>query len=297
MATKRAGAIAVAGDVCHREPVATHVRDLLTNKLGELRFEPSDKRIRAQIAGRTVVDSRRAMLVWEPKRVVPSYAVPVADLDADLIAWATDMSPTSAADAVTGPRLDGRPVYDPSIPFSVHTAAGTTLDVRSSGIERRQAAFRPADQALNGYLILDFKAFDAWYEEDEHNVAHPRDPFHRIDIVHSSRDVRVQRDGQTLAQSSSPYILFEPPLPVRYYLAPGDVNLDLLTASETTTYCAYKGRASYLSVNGEDLAWTYREPLREATEVTNRIAFFNELVDLVVDGIALPRPVTPWSPR
>jgi uncharacterized protein (DUF427 family) len=277
--------------------MATRLRDLLTNELGELRFEPSDKRIRAQIAGRTVVDSQRAMLVWEPKRVVPSYAVPVADVDAEVIASATDRSSTSASEVVIAPQLDGRPVYDPSIPFTVHTADGTSLDLRSSGLERRQAAFRPADDALSGYLILDFGAFDAWYEEDEHNVAHPRDPFHRIDIVRSSRDIRVQRDGQTLASSSSPYILFEPPLPVRYYLAPGDVDRDLLTPSETTTYCAYKGRASYLSFNGEDVAWTYREPLREAVEVTDRIAFFNELVDLVVDGVALPRPVTPWSPR
>jgi uncharacterized protein (DUF427 family) len=277
--------------------MATRLRDLLTNELGELRFEPSDKRIRAQIAGRTVVDSQRAMLVWEPKRVVPSYAVPVADVDAEVIASATDRSSTSASEVVIAPQLDGRPVYDPSIPFTVHTADGTSLDLRSSGLERRQAAFRPADDALSGYLILDFGAFDAWYEEDEHNVAHPRDPFHRIDIVRSSRDIRVQRDGQTLASSSSPYILFEPPLPVRYYLAPGDVDRDLLTPSETTTYCAYKGRASYLSFNGEDVAWTYREPLREAVEVTDRIAFFNELVDLEVDGVALPRPVTPWSPR
>ena len=290
-------AIAVAGDLCHREPMATRVRDLLTNELGELRFEPSDKRIRAEIAGRTVVDSERAMLVWEPKRVVPSYAVPAADIDAELSASATDRSPTSAADIVTAPQLDGRPVYDPSIPFSVHTADGTPLDLRSSGLERRQAAFRPADDALSGYLILDFNAFDAWYEEDEHNVAHPRDPFHRIDIVHSSRDIRVQRDGQTLARSSSPYILFEPPLPVRYYLPPDDVDRDLLAPSETTTYCAYKGRASYLSFDGEDVAWTYREPLREAAEVTDRVAFFNERVDLVVDGMALQRPVTPWSPR
>jgi uncharacterized protein (DUF427 family) len=279
--------------------VATRVRDLLTNELDELRFEPSDKRIRAQIAGRTVVDSKRAMLVWEPKRVVPSYAIPVADIDAEVIALAADRPPASDADAdaLTVPQLGGRPVYDPSIPFSVHTTDGTSLDLRSSGLERRQAAFRPADDALSGYLILDFKAFDGWYEEDELNVAHPRDPFHRIDIVHSSRDIRVQRDGQTLARSSSPYILFEPPLPVRYYLPPGDVDRDLLAASDTTTYCAYKGQASYLSVDGEDVAWTYRKPLREAVEVTDRIAFFNERVDLVVDGVALQRPVTPWSPR
>ncbi len=277
--------------------MATRVRDLLTNELDELRFEPTDKRIRAQIAGRTVIDSDRALLVWEPKRVVPSYAVPVADVGADVTESSANPPDASAAGGVSAPRLDGRPVYDPSIPFSVHTTDGTSLDLRSSGLERRRAAFRPSDDALSGYLILDFKAFDGWYEEDEPNVAHPRDPFHRIDIVHSSRAVSVERDGQTLARSTSPYILFEPPLPVRYYLPPGDVNHELLTPSETATYCAYKGRASYLSFHGQDVAWTYRDPLREAVEVRDRIAFFNERVDLVVDGAALERPVTPWSPR
>ena len=92
-------------------------------------------------------------------------------------------------------------------------------------------------------------------------------------------------------------MLFEPPLPVRYYLPASDVSLDLLTPSATRTYCAYKGQASYWSIDDEDIAWTYREPLREAAEVTNRIAFFNEHVTLKVDGHELERPVTPWSRR
>ena len=147
-------------------------------------------------------------------------------------------------------------------------------------------------------MLLDFDAFDAWYEEDERNVAHPRDPFHRIDIVHSSRHVRAELDGELLAESSSPYLLFEPPLPVRYYLAPEDVRTDLLRPSDTRTFCAYKGQASYWSLAGaEDVAWSYPEPLREAAEITDRIAFFNERVELVVDGQRLERPVTPWSRR
>jgi uncharacterized protein (DUF427 family) len=92
--------------------------------------------------------------------------------------------------------------------------------------------------------------------------------------------------------------LFEPPLPVRYYLPPEDVRRDLLRPSDTKTVCAYKGQASYWSHEGEhDLVWSYPEPLREAAEVTDRLAFFNERVDIVVDGARLERPVTPWSPR
>jgi len=156
----------------------------------------------------------------------------------------------------------------------------------------------PADPDLHGYVILDFDGFDEWYEEDERNVGHPRDPFHRIDIVHSSRHVRVELDGDVLGESSAPYLLFEPPLPVRHYLPPEDVRTDLLRPSETRSFCAYKGQASYLSYGDEaDIAWRYPAPLREAAEVTDRIAFFSERVDLVLDGTRLERPITPWSPR
>jgi uncharacterized protein (DUF427 family) len=186
--------------------------------------------------------------------------------------------------------LQGRPVYDPSVPFAVHTADGEPVKVAGTD------GFRPADPELAGYVVLDFGAFDAWYEEDERNLGHPRDPFHRIDIVHSSRHVVVDAGGETLADSRRPYLLFEPPLPVRYYLPPEDVDLDRLTASLTASTCAYKGEASYWALDGRDVAWFYREPLREAAEVTGRIAFFNERVDISVDGEPLERPVTPWSP-
>jgi uncharacterized protein (DUF427 family) len=89
-----------------------------------------------------------------------------------------------------------------------------------------------------------------------------------------------------------------PPLPVRYYLPAEDVHTDLLRPSDARTFCAYKGQASYFSTADEqDVAWTYRPPLREATEITDRIAFFNERVDLVVDDELQERPITPWSRR
>jgi uncharacterized protein (DUF427 family) len=277
--------------------MATRVREALMRELGELRYEPIDKRIRATLGGREVIDSTRAMLVWEPKRIVPSYAVPVDDVNGELCAAATRSDADTDTEAVVVPQLAGVPVYDPSVPFAVHTTEGQPLGLKAGAGVREGTAFRPADDALSGYVIVDFGAFDAWYEEDELNVGHPRDPCHRIDIVHSSRHVRIECDGAALAESTSPYMLFEPPLPVRYYLPASDVSLDPLAPSATRTYCAYKGQASYWSMDGEDIAWTYREPLREAAEVTNRVAFFNERVTLRVDGRELERPVTPWSRR
>ena len=271
------------------------LRDILMGQLGALRWEPTDKRIRAMAGDVTVVDTTRALLVWEPKRVVPSYAVPAADIAAEIVAGGD-----GAAAPEHPPTLQGRPVYDPSVPFAVHTAPGEAVTLGGA------AGFRPADPELAGYVVLDFRAFDAWYEEDERNVSHPRDPFHRIDIVHSSRHVRVEAErsgdeasgrgrSETLAESSRPYLLFETSLPVRYYLAPEDVRMDRLAPSPTRTACAYKGEASYWALEGRDVAWTYREPLREAAEVTDRVAFFNERVDIIVDGERLERPITPWS--
>ena len=280
--------------------MSTRLRDVLMGRLEELRHEPIDKRIRATLGDAMVIDSTRALLAWEPKRVVPTYAVPVEDVAADVV----DAAPADPIDTSqfgveamgAAPQLLGRPVFDPSVPFSVRTNPGTDVTIRAG--EHEAAAFRPDDDELDGYVIVDFDAFDAWYEEDELNVGHPRDPFHRIDIVHSSRHVRVERDGEVLAESSNPCLLFEPPLPVRFYLPPADVRLDLLRPSDTRSICAYKGEASYWSLDGEDdVAWTYPAPLREAAEVTDRICFFNELVDIVVDGTPLERPVTPWSRR
>jgi uncharacterized protein (DUF427 family) len=272
--------------------MSIRVRDLLMQEFGSLRHEPTQKRIRGMLGGRTVVDSRRAVLLWEPKRIVPSYAVPAEDIDAEI----TPAPASAAGGPAEEPRLGDRPVYDPSVPFSVHTTEGEPVTVRVDGAHA--AGLRLHDAELDGYVVLDFAAFDAWYEEDARNVAHPRDPFHRIDVVPASRHVRVELAGQLLAESSRPYLLFEPPLPVRYYLGAEDVAMDLLEPSPTVTYCAYKGAATYWSADGlPDVAWTYREPLHDAADVRGRIAFFNEHVDVIVDGERLERPVTPWSRR
>jgi len=278
--------------------MSIHLRELMMGELQAMRHEPIDKRIRGVLGDTTVIDSTRALLVWEPRRVVPDYAVPEEDVHADVLpAPGGSQDPGGhGVEAMGAPRLGDRIVLDPSVPFSVRSTEGEPLVVRRGGCEAR--AFRPADPDLAGYLILDFHSVDAWFEEDERNVGHPRDPFHRIDIVHSSRDVRVELGGEVVAESSDPYLLFEPPLPVRYYLPAEDVRMDLLQPSDTRTFCAYKGEASYFSHPDEpDVAWTYIAPLREAAEVTDRIAFFGELVDLVIDGERLERPVTPWSRR
>ena len=280
--------------------MSTQVRELLASGIGELRYEPTAKRVRATLGGGTVVDSTRAVLVWEPRRIVPSYAVPADDIHGELVPSA---APTTDGELVAGsplPDVFARPVLDPSVPFSAHTAEGEAVDVQASGESSLGAGLRLADPDLAGYVVLDFPAFDGWSEEDEPIVGHPRDPFHRIDVLASSRHLRLELDGQVLAESSRPMLLFETMLPVRYYLPREDIRAELVP-SDTRTYCAYKGQASYWSASAggrliPDLAWTYREPLTDASRVGGLVAFFNERVDVVLDGQRSERPVTPWSP-
>ena len=186
---------------------------------------------RATLGSETAVDSTRPILIWEPRRVVPSYAVPVADIRARL-------SPAAAqADDVPG-------LLHPGIPFAVHTASGSPVSVG----DRAGAGFRFADDDLAGYVELDFDAFDDWYEEDERIAGHPRSPFHSIHVHRSSRPVRIEVDGQLVAETTRARLLSETSLPLRFYLPLEDVHAELHRSS-TRTYCPHKGEASYWSLD------------------------------------------------
>ena len=263
--------------------MGTRMRDLLGGALQSLRYEPTDKRLRIYVGEEPVADTVDGLLVWEPRRVVPTYAVPERDVSARL----------ESAGSVDD--LADLPILVPTNPFTAHSCTGEMLDVIVGAARRPSAAFRPDDPDLTGYVTFDFSAFE-WREEDEPIVAHPHDPFKRIDILASTRHVRVESEGRLLAESSRPLLLFETLLPVRFYLPRADVVVTL-EPTDTVSYCAYKGRASYFSVpdGPPDVAWTYHQPLREAEPVTDHVAFFNERVDIIVDGGRRERPVTPWS--
>jgi uncharacterized protein (DUF427 family) len=280
--------------------MAVRTRDVLGAHLSDLRYEPTAKRVRAELDGVVVVDSDRAVLVWEPRRVVPTYAVPVADVRGELVP--APAAPPSQAGPAVGfaiPEVTSLPVLDPRIAFDVHTTDGQRVELRAAGGEHALAGFRPEDPALAGYVVWDFAGADRWLEEDEEVAGHPRDPFHRVDVRASSRRVQLFLDGQPLADTTRPRLVFETLLPVRYYLPPEDVIAGL-RPSGTRTWCPYKGEASYWSVAvGDrlvpDLVWSYAEPLADATELGGWLALFDERLDVVVDGVPRERPVTPWS--
>jgi uncharacterized protein (DUF427 family) len=231
----------------------------------DLRHVPTERRVRAD----DVVDTTRALLVWEPRRIVPSYAVPEDDVRAEMVPGGE-----VAAD------VEG--VLHPGIPFVVHSAPGEPVLVAG------RAGFRLDE--LPGYVVLDFNGFDAWYEEDERVFGHPRDPFHRVDVRRSSRPLRIELDGVVLAETTAARMLFETGLPTRFYVPWEDVTV-ALRPSARRSYCPYKGQASYWSSDAaEDVAWSYEDPLPELAVIKGLVAFWDETVDVFLDDELRSRP-------
>ncbi len=253
--------------------MSSTMRDLRFGALEDVLREPIEWRLRARSGETEIVDTTRGMLVWEPRRVVPSYAVPLTDLRVPL------------ATSQDAPPADPGGLLHPGIPFAVHSAKGESFDVVVGGKTLPAAAFRLEDSDLEAYAILDFVAFDAWYEEDELLVAHAREPYHWVRTLPSSRHLRIEHHGVLVAESKRPTFVYETSLPVRFYLPREDVVADL-TPSSTKTACAYKGHASYFSAPGlPDIAWSYPEPLKQLADLAGLVAFYDDLLDVCVDGV------------
>jgi len=245
---------------------------------GRIRIETGAKRVRAYLGGEVVADTTAPVLVWEVP-YYPTYYFPLADVHAEFL------------------QPDGGLTRSPS------RGDGRTLTVSTGNKEAPGAALRYEDspiQELRDLIRLDWESMDAWFEEDEQVFTHPRDPYTRVDILPSSRHVRVEVDGVTVAESTSPRLLFETGLPARYYLPKTHVRLDLLIPTDTVSHCPYKGEAEWWSVRAgdavrEDLAWSYRTPLPESQKIAGLIAFYNEKVDIYLDGELQRRPSTKFS--
>jgi uncharacterized protein (DUF427 family) len=245
------------------------------------RWEPSPRRIRAVLGGVTIAQSDRVMLLLEAGRL-PVYYFPWADVRAE----ALERTAHSTTSDLKGP--------------------ATYWTVRAGDRVAEDAAWSyetppPGGPGVAGYVAFYWDQMDAWFDEDERAVAHARDPYKLVDVRQSSRHVRVELAGVTLAETRRPKLLFETPLPVRYYFPPEDVHMELLVPSATTSQCAYKGAASHWSAKLgdqviEDVAWCYQQPLHLAAQVSGFVAFYQERVDAtVVDGETVDRPRTPWA--
>ena len=239
--------------------------------------EPVPRRIRGVLAGEMVFDTTGARYVWEWS-YYPQYYIPVADVRRDLLV--IEGAHQSSRGAV---EVYGLQVKD------VHRPHAARLLTESSV------------HGLSGTVRFEWAALDAWFEEDERVFVHPRNPYTRVDAIRSTRTVRIELDGAVLAESSSPVMVFETGLPTRYYLNRTEMNFAHLVATRTVTECPYKGTTSaYWSVRvGEtvhpDLAWSYDFPTRALSPIAGLIAFYNEKVDILLDGQQLSRPKTHFS--
>ncbi|WUJ68437.1 DUF427 domain-containing protein [Kribbella soli] len=226
---------------------------------------PVPRRIRAMLDDRVVLDTMDAIYLWEFPPY-PQYYIPLGEVADGVLA---DTGET---------KTFGHGVA------RVHNAGSGHAWVYDDGAAKDRVRFQ-------------WDALDRWFEEDEEVFVHPRNPYSRVDAINSTRRVEVAVDGITLADSSSTVIVFETGLPPRYYFPKTSVHLEHLTPSETVTACPYKGRTSeYWSVPSvADVAWSYDFPTAPLLPVAGHVAFFNENVDITIDGVPQERPITPFS--
>lgn len=246
-----------------------------------MRTEMSDKWVRAMVGSTNVVDSTAAMLFWEQKFPIPSYAFAPDDVRMDLLV------PTS--NVPTG----GLGFFGPKGPVS------QWFDVHAVGRVLPNAAWIRDAPELDGRITFTWSpgVFDQWLEEEEEVHSHPRDPHKRVEALLSSRHITVSLDGVLLADGALPVLLFETYLPTRYYLPRADVLLDRLSIGNNRSHCPYKGYAeNYWDAPGSpSVAWSYPAPYPAVGLIKDRIAFYNESVDITVDGVAVPRPRSIFS--
>jgi uncharacterized protein (DUF427 family) len=245
---------------------------------GIVRTEPSYKRVRIFFGGEAIVDTDDALYVWEAP-YYPQYYIPISDVADDVL------QPSTKA------------THSPS------RGDATSFHVHAGGREASNAAWSYPEspiEELRGRVRFEFDAMDAWFEEDEEIFVHPRSPNTRIQILPSSRHVTVTVDDVVVADTHRPTFLHETGLIRRTYFNKLDVRMDLLTPTDRTSRCPYKGTARYWTLHtpaGEhaDVAWSYPSPFRESAPIAGLVAFFDERIDLTVDGARLDRPTSPHA--
>ncbi|HEU4321477.1 MAG TPA: DUF427 domain-containing protein [Acidimicrobiia bacterium] len=243
---------------------------------GRVRVEKSAKRVRVMLGGEIVADTTNPLLVWEVP-YYPTYYFPAVDVRTDLL---VDKGETKKS-----------PSRGEAIQYSV----------KVNGSEGGAYSYQdPKLAELADHYVFVWNTMDHWFEEDEEVFVHARDPYTRIDIVPSSRRVRVEIDGETIADTTNASFLFETNLPTRYYIPKTHVRMDLLTPTDSATRCPYKGTARYWSANvgGEtypDIVWGYDTPLAESQKIMGLVSFYNEKVDIYVDEVLQERPKTKFS--
>lgn len=249
-----------------------------------VRTEVIGKWVRGRLGGELIAETREPVLVWQGG-FPPVYGVPRSAIGEGVL------QPAS------GEAYPGGFFYGP------HRQVASWYDVVAGDARLPCGAWSLADPEVADLVVLTWEpGLIEWTEEAEPVTGHPRDPHKRVEALHSPRHVEVSVGDVVLASSDDVVMLFETDLPTRYYLPRQDVALDLLTATKNRSVCPYKGFAnSYWTYPGppeiRNVAWSYAEPFRAVDKIADRISFYNELVDIAVDGEPLERPRSEFSDK
>ncbi|NVN54083.1 DUF427 domain-containing protein [Mycolicibacterium hippocampi] len=187
---------------------------------------------------------------------------------------------------------DGHAVIDTERALLVHRR-GHPLSFAFAADEIGGLSATPVPEAP-GYVVVPWTDADVWLEEGRRLVHYPPNPYHRVDCRPTTRNLRVDVADTTLVDTVDTVILFETALPPRLYVDPALVRTALLRRSPTTSYCNYKGYATYWSVIVpdavvEDAAWSYDEPLPESLPIRGMLSFDETKLDVRAE-LPQPRP-------
>ncbi len=243
-------------------------------------FEASPRRVRVYFNSQLIADSKKMTLLREDNSL-PLYYFPKDDVRMDCL---------QPSNHTVHSGLKGEGVF-------WHVRVGDEAADNAAFTFRNPPGNGPS---LEDYVAFEWDKMDAWFEADEEVFGYARDPYKRVDVLHSSRHIKVVVDGTMIADTKRPWLLFETGSPTRYYMPKPDARMGLLEQSDRVTYCPYKGEAHLYSIKighklHEDLAWCYPYPTLECSKIQGLVSFLNEKVDIHEDEKLLPRPKSHWS--
>jgi uncharacterized protein (DUF427 family) len=252
------------GPLAPRPPQTVNYR--LDGPAHKLFAQPFPRRVRAELGGRTILDTTAGVLVHETA-LLPVLYVPFDDLaeDDEVVLVPTDH--TTHCPFKGDARYHSLVVGDRTVDNAVWSYPEPTAEA----------------PWLKGYAALYWSAADAWFDEDEQVFAHLTDPYTRVDVRPTSRRVEVRHGAVVLASSDAPFVLSETGLPNRWYLPREAVQVPL-RASDTRSHCPYKGEARYWTATlpdgteVPDVAWEYPDPLPESARIAGLLSFWGDSV-------------------
>ena len=226
--------------------------------------EPLRRRMRVRFAGAWIADSEDVVLLHEPGRYPVAY-FPLDDVAGGVLRLAEhttqhrDFGPTAWYTAQSGTTAKQRAAYQ-------------HVDLPDHAAELRER------------VAFAWRAMDAFYEEDERIVGHAADNYHRIDIRQSGRHLRVQHEGQVIADTTNPLVLFESGFAPRWYVPRSDVHVSALAPAEGQTFCPYKGLCSYYDVIGAPRSvWSYEDAWTEVRRISGFLSFEADKLEVCLD--------------